>query len=82
MNQHKAALKLRDQYLIPWKKYIGKKYHGITLTADNLAAAAWNAGPTGVKDFLEGTRKSDYAKRGFKDGNGTSIMKYFKEFSE
>lgn len=78
--QHEAALKLADLNLIPLKKYIGKTVNGITLTKNNLRAAAHLAGATGTKDWIEGTKKSDFAKRGFVDANGTHITKYLKEF--
>lgn len=79
--QHEAALKLADLNLIPLKKYIGQTVHGIKLTKNNLRAAAHLAGAKGTKDWIEGTKTSDFAKRGFIDANGTHITKYLKEFA-
>jgi len=79
--QHEAALKLADLNLIPLKKYIGQTVHGIELTKNNLRAAAHLAGAKGTKDWIEGTKTSDFAKRGFIDANGTHITKYLKEFA-
>lgn len=81
MNQHKAALKLADLNLIPFTKYIGTEVNGITLTKNALRAAAHLAGAGGLKDYLEGTHKTDFARRGFVDGNGTHISRYLEEFS-
>lgn len=80
-NQHIAALKLANLNIIPLKKYIGKVINGIPLTKNNIRAASHLAGASGFKDWVEGTKKSDFAKRGFIDANGTHITKYLKEFA-
>lgn len=76
-NQHIAALKLRDinlGNLRNYNKYIGKVVNGILITASGLAAGAHLVGASAVKNFFD---------KGIieKDGNGTPITKYFKDFS-
>lgn len=80
-NQHIAALKLADLNMIHLKKYVGKVVNGIELTKNAIRAAAHLAGASGFKDWVEGTKKSNFAKRGFVDANGTHITKYLKEFA-
>lgn len=80
-NQHIAALKLANLNLIPFTKYIGETINGITLTKNAIRAATHLAGASGFKDWVEGTKKSNFAKRGFVDANGTHITKYLKEFA-
>lgn len=68
--------------MVPLNKYVGQVVHGITLTKNALRAAAHLAGASGVKDWINGTKNTDFAKRGFVDANGTHITKYLKEFSQ
>lgn len=84
MAQFEAALKYRAHNLAQLKnyqKYIGEEYKGITITANGMAAAAHLLGAATVADWFDDTRNSEFAKRGFKDGNGTSITEYFKMFA-
>ena len=80
-NQHIAALKLADRNIIPFKKYIGQTINGLEISKNAIRAATHLAGASGFKDWIEGTKKTDFAKRGFVDANGTHITKYLKEFA-
>lgn len=54
-------------------KYEGKKLHGVLVTRSGVLAAAHLGGPTNVKKWFR-------SGKAFKDGNGTSIVKYMKIF--
>lgn len=85
LNQHIAALKLRDLNLIALRNYINKPIdingQEIIATKNMLGAMAHNAGATGTKDFLNKTKFSNYAKRGYRDAYNTSITDYAKLFT-
>ena len=84
INQHKAALKLAEvnEKIVGdvANKYIGKTYRGVKITRNGIRAASHLLGAGTVKDWFQGTTNTKYAKRGFVDGNGTSITEYFKLF--
>lgn len=83
VKQHEAALKYKYynlKILKPYFKFIGQSIKGIPITANGLAAAAHLLGAGTVKDFFDGTKKSERAKAGFKDALGTSILDYFALF--
>ena len=56
------------------KLYEGETVHGILITESGILAAAHLAGPGRVRKFFR--RGSE-----FKDGFGTSMTSYLKEFS-
>lgn len=80
INQHIALLRYKEKNVKPFKDYIGKIVNGIKLTENKIAAAAHLAGASGLKDWLNNTEITKFAKRGFTDANGTHITKYLKEF--
>lgn len=80
INQHIALLRYKEKNVKPFEDYVGKVVNGIKLTKNKIAAASHLAGARGLRDWLEGTKHSDFAKRGFIDANGTHITKYLKEF--
>jgi len=83
ITQFEAALKYKDhnlKLLKPYHKYIGDEFKGIKITANGMAAAAHLLGAATVTDWFDDTRNSEFAKNGFKDGNGTSITEYFRMF--
>lgn len=86
LNQHIAALKLRDLNLIALRNYLDKpiEVNGrqIIATKNILGAMAHNAGAKGAKDFLNKTKLTSYGKRGYKDAYGTSVTDYADLFSE
>ncbi len=57
-------------------KYDGKVIRGIPITESGILAAAHLGGPGSVKKFLRSN-----GKRKFKDGYGTSITEYLREFA-
>jgi len=82
--QHSAALHYKEfnlKKLAPYLKYIGTTFKGIPITENGMAAAAHLLGAGTVKDWFDGTKHSERAKKGFVDGLGTSITEYFKMFS-
>jgi len=82
--QHNAALNYKTinlKKLTPYLKYIGTSFKGIPITENGMAAAAHLLGTGTVKDWFDGTKHSDRAKKGFVDALGTSITEYFKMFS-
>lgn len=58
------------------KRFVGKRIHGIEITESGILAAAHLAGAGNVKRYLRslGTRDA-------KDGYGTNIANYIKEFA-
>lgn len=54
--------------------YDGKTIHGITITESGILAAAHLGGEASVRRFLKNGKV-------FKDGNGTKITSYIKQFS-
>lgn len=56
-------------------KYEGQKINGIQLTRSGMLAAAHLVGPTALKEYL-----ASGGKKIKKDGNGTSLERYLKEF--
>jgi hypothetical protein len=94
IRQHESALELASKhekqletYLKRYSKneksiedFIGKTINGITITRNGLRAAAHQQGALTVYDWLMGTQFSPLAKKGFKDGYGTHITKYFEHF--
>ncbi len=56
-------------------KYEGKTINGIKLTRSGMIAAAHLVGPTALKAYL-----TSEGKKIKKDGNGTSLERYLKEF--
>ena len=56
-------------------KYIGCTINGVKITKSGLLAAAHLSGAGNVKSFLNGGIDD------FKDGNGTKLTTYLKEFS-
>ncbi len=57
-------------------KYTGRVIRGITITESGILAAAHLGGPGAVKKFLRSN-----GQRKFKDGYGTSITEYLREFA-
>ena len=57
-------------------KYSGKVIRGILITESGILAAAHLGGPGSVKRFLRTN-----GRRKFKDGYGTSITEYLRDFS-
>lgn len=58
------------------EKYSGKMIKGIEITESGILAAAHLGGPGSVKRFLRTN-----GRRKFKDGFGTSIVEYLKDFA-
>ena len=85
LNQHIAALRLAEGNEKALgnlaSQYIGKEYRGVKVTKNGIRAAAHLLGAGSVQDWFRGTEKSDIAKKGFVDGNGTHITEYFKLFA-
>jgi hypothetical protein len=82
--QHAAALKYKEinlKILRNYKKYIGTTFKGTPITENGMAAAAHLLGAGTVMDWFDGTSHSERARKGFKDGLGTSIMDYFELFA-
>ena len=57
------------------RRYSGKVIRGIEITESGMLAAAHLGGPGSVKRFLRTN-----GRRKFKDGYGTSIMEYLRDF--
>lgn len=69
-------LKANRRYLSrELERFVGKTINGIKITTPGLLAAAHLGGAGSVKKFL-------YSGEVFRDGNGTSIIKYLREFSD
>lgn len=56
-------------------KYVGTTYHGIFITEAGILASAHLGGSSSVKIWFD-------TGRVFRDGNGTPITKYMKEFED
>ena len=84
INQFAAALALKEHNLSFLKEYLryeNRVFKGVHITKNGLAAAAHLLGAGTVKDWFDGTTHSSLAKKGFVDGNGTSIKEYFHLFA-
>jgi hypothetical protein len=71
-NLSRNKWELRDEIL----KYSGKIIRGIEITESGILAAAHLGGPGSIKKFLKTN-----GERKFKDGYGTSIIEYLKDFA-
>ena len=58
------------------KRFVGKRIHGIEITESGILAAAHLAGAGNVKRYLR-----SLGTRDVKDGYGTNIANYIKEFA-
>ena len=85
LNQHIAALRLAEENEKALgnlaSQYIGKEYRGVKVTKNGIRAAAHLLGAGSVQDWFRGTTRTDIARNGFVDGNGTHITEYFKLFA-
>jgi len=82
--QHLAALKYKEinlKILRNYQKFIGTTFKGTTITENGMAAAAHLLGAGTVMDWFDETKHSERARKGFKDGLGTSITEYFELFA-
>ena len=74
-NQHLAALKLKQANLKSLKKYVGQVIDGISLTENNLAAAAHLVGQGSVKQWIESNGTKVRV-----DGNNVPLTAYLLLF--
>lgn len=79
--QHEAAAKLRALNLSKLEKYVGKTYGGITMTRNNLAAAAHLGGEGNLIKFIKSDGKIDFKDGRVGDKHRTPISHYLKFFS-
>lgn len=77
INQHIAALKLKQNNLKQLRQFIGKQINGITLTEQNLAAGQHLIGAQGVKKYIESDGKNIPV-----DGNNIPVITYLFLFSK
>jgi hypothetical protein len=65
------------QLLPKYRKYLGKKVHGVTITISGLLAGAHLVGFGGICSFFGNPKCAKYPT---KDGNGTPIQEYMTKF--
>jgi len=75
--QKKCTIKLMKKnklYLKKYLKYVGKTVHGVTITLSGLLAGSHLAGNGSIQKFINSGHVAI-------DSNGTTVVKYMKEFS-
>lgn len=80
--QHAAAVELRRLNTIGLDKYIGKTFGGITMTKNNMAAAAHLGGRGNLMKFINSNGKNDFKDGKEGDKYRTPISHYLKVFSK